>query len=117
MLFFIVFLNCVCAGIITAFFAELSLGIKMLFKNNTIVNVAIDFFVYFFGALCVMKLCFSLNDGIFSVFSFVGFGLGALLLKNTCENLFAKFFDVVYNGITKLLEKFKLTKVGSKLFK
>ncbi|MBQ9790709.1 MAG: hypothetical protein IJW24_03850 [Clostridia bacterium] len=117
MLEFVVFLNCICIGVLTAAASGLSVLIKKTFKNNLLIDVALDFGIYLFGALGVFALSFKMYNGGFAVFEILGFLIGIVIAKNTCGNLFAKFFDMLYNSITKLTGKLSQTKLGKKLFK
>ena len=117
MLDFVVFLNCICIGVLTAALSGISVGVKKVFKHNLLICVALDFGIYLLGVLSVFALSVKMYDGVFAFFEIFGFLIGIFFTKNTCGNLFAKFFDMVYNSITKLTEKLSQTKVCGKLFK
>ncbi len=99
---FVLFLNCVCIGFFTSLVLGLSLIVKKALKNNTFVTFAIDFAIFLLGAMFVMGVCFKHYNGIFAFFEIFGFSLGVISTKKSCENLFAKIFDMVYNTFTKI---------------
>ena len=117
MLEFVVFLNCICIGILTFVLSEVSFIFKKLSKNNLIINIALDFSVYLFGGIFVMALCFKMYDGAFKPFEIMGFVLGIILAKNTFKNLFANFLNMLYNGIIKIAHRFSKTKIGERMCK
>lgn len=117
MLEWALFLNCTWVGIITGLAGDITVGIKKLFKNNIFINNAIDFCIYILGGLFVFYYALKLNNGIVAVYEWLGFLIGLVLEKITCKNLFAKSFDMLYNGNMKLAGTIKKTRLGLKLFK
>ena len=114
---FVVFLNCICIGIITGFVSDLSYLCKRIFKNNFIINNVIDFCVFFVGATLIFMVANKMNNNIFALYELLGFVVGVILEKISCSNLFAKLFDMLYNNFTKLKNRIKQTKFGAKLAK
>ena len=114
---FIVFLNCACVGIFTGFASDLSYLIKKIFKNNYLIDRVVDFCVFFIGSSFIFVIANSMNNNIFALYEILGFFMGAIIEKISCKNLFAKFFDMIYNGFIKLILKLKTTKFGQKVFK
>lgn len=114
---FVVFLNCICIGILTGFVSDLTYFVKRMFKNNFIINNAIDFFVFFIGATLIYIVSIRINDGIFAIYELLGFVSGVVLEKKSCSNLIAKLFDMLYNNFENLKNKIKQTKLGAKLTK
>lgn len=104
---FVIFLNCVCVGFFTSIALGVSLIVKKILKNNLFVNFAVDFTIFLLGALAVTGLCFKNFYGIFAFFEIFGFSLGVITTRKSCENLFAKFLDMVYNTFTKIWSHLK----------
>lgn len=108
----LIFLNCTCIGIITGILSDCTYFVKKLFKSNFIICFIIDFLVFFIGATLVFVVACKMNYNIFAFYEILGFILGVFLEKISCSNLFAKFLNLLYNGLVKLLSKIKLTKFG-----
>ena len=114
---FVVFLNCCCIGVFTGLTSDICYILKKIFRDNKIVSLVLEFCIYFVGSSFIFVLASNLNYDIFEVYEVIGFVLGVMLEKISCKNLFAKFFDMLYNGFTKLAGKIKMTKLGRKAFK
>ena len=111
------FLNSASIGIITAFVSDLSYIIKRIFKNNYVINIVIDFCIYFIGSTFVFLVSTKLNNNIFNFYEPLGFVMGVFLEKISCSKLFAKIFDMLYNNCVETKQKFKITRVGKRIFK
>jgi len=111
------FLNTVCVGIFTGVFSDLSYFFKKILKNNFIINNVIDFCIYFIGIVVVFIVANKLNNNIFAFYEIFGFLLGVFLEKISCANLFAKFFNMLYNNCAKVVLKLKFTRFGKRVFK
>ena len=115
MIEFVVFLSCACIGIVTGFVSALFYCVKKLFCNNKIISIAIDFGVYFIGGTLIFAYNGLVNYGSFEIYEILGFVGGIILSKNTFRNLFAKFFDMVYNKLIILIKKMQETKLGKRI--
>ena len=114
---FVVFLNCCCIGVFTGLTSDICYIFKKIFRDNKIVSLVLEFCIYFVGSSFIFVLASNLNYDIFEVYEVIGFVLGVMLEKFSCKNLFAKFFDMLYNSVTKLAGKIKMTKLGRKVIK
>ena len=99
---FVVFLNCVSVGIMTGLMSDLSYFIKKIFKQNLIINIVLDFCVYFIGMVFIFLTITKMHDGIFRIYDIVGFVFGVIIEKMSLSKLIAKFFDILYNKFTKV---------------
>ena len=100
----VVFLNCVCVGIITGLLSDLSYILKKCFKQNIIINVALDFCVYLVGIIFIFLTITQMYDGILSIFEPIAFILGAIIEK--MSNIKCSLSLIVYiNFISYLLSK------------
>lgn len=113
----IVFLNCICIGIITSFVNDLTYGIKIFCSKFIVLHLVLDFLIFFLGGTMVFVLANKMFFGVFAVFQILGFLIGVLVEKISCSNLVAKFFNIIYNKFTNLKEKLKQTKIGMKILK
>ena len=97
MIEFVVFLNCICIGIITSLISGLTCFLYIITRKNIIVKSALDFCLYFLGGVVVFLYVLKNYFGKFSVFQIIGFLIGIMLCKNTLQNSFAKFYNMLYN--------------------
>ena len=81
---FVVFLNCICVGILTGFISDLTYLMKKILKDNYIASIAIDFTVFFIGATFVFIIVSNMNDNSFAIFELFGFSIGVMLEKISC---------------------------------
>ena len=109
---FLMFLNCICIGIITSLTSDICILIKKVFKNNFIICLTLDFIIYFLGVTFIFLLSAKMNYNIFAFYEILGFLIGIILEKISCSKIFANFFDLLYNKIIKIIKNFKITKVG-----
>ena len=114
---FVLFLNCASIGIITGFVSDISYFMKKMFKMNYIVNLIVDFCIFFIGASFIFVYSCEIINGVFALYEILAFVIGVSLEKISCSNLFAKFFDMVYNRIIRVKNKLKQTKFGKLIFR
>ena len=113
----VVFLNCVCVGIITGLLSDLSYILKKCFKQNIIINVALDFCVYLVGIIFIFLTITQMYDGILSIFEPIAFILGAIIEKMSLSKSIAKIFDMLYNSFAKLQKNLMKRAVVQKIIK
>lgn len=91
--------------------------IDNFFKNKKIVVLITDIFI-FFVATILFLICINLfNYGEFRLYELAGFVLGIVLEQISLNKIVEKTFSLIYNLITKLINKLKTTKIFSKVLK
>lgn len=114
---FLVFLIVLLYGFGCGFFVTITNFFVSLFKKNVILKNITDFInALVFGVLFFISINFH-NFGEFRLYLLISFVLGFICEQKTINKPFAKLLNFGYNGIAKLLKKFKNSKCGKVLFK
>lgn len=104
-------------GIITGVLYGVFKNITFVFKNNFIVQIITDIMFILISAYLFWTTTQTLIYGEIRLHLLVIFIMGAYLERKTLGKLFAKLFFMLYNWVSKLINKFKLTKFGKLIFK
>ena len=111
----VVFLNCICIGILTSFVSDLVSPVKKILKNNMLIRFAIDFSVFLLGVVCVFVVLSDLYNNSFKLFEILGFVLGVILEKMSLSKMIAKTFDMIYNYCASIRNKLSKVKLLRKI--
>lgn len=101
LLLFIIF------GFLSGFVFDISNFIKVLTKNNKVINIILDFVSTIINALVLFVVNLYFNYGEIRLFAIAIFELGFTIQRLTLGKIFAKFFILLYNLVLKILKKLK----------
>lgn len=101
----IIFAMTVNSGFIIAVIFSLQKNIKDLFAGKKFVGVVLDVLFLIFCLWICLYTMFVVNNGVFSLFSIVGFLLGFAIGYYSFGYLVNKIFEISSKKIKKLLNK------------
>ncbi len=114
---FLLFLVCTGLGFLVGAVYGVLGFVKLLTKNNFIINNIINFLFGIGVGMVVLITTINLNYGMFRWFIIVGFVVGVLFERKTLGKLFAKIFLFLYNRFSRGLTTLKNTKVVKRILK
>ena len=91
--------------------------IVYVFKNHLIAQIIADIIFVIFATFIFGKANLYFFYGETRLHLLAIFALGIYLERKTLGKLFAKLFIMLYNWLSKLLNKFKLSSFGKIIFK
>ena len=112
---FVLFLNCICIGIIVAGFSSCTYILKRLFKFNLFIVIALDFLAYFTGGFLIFIMACKMINVKFYIFTLLGFLVGIILEKSSVSGVIKSIEEFIFNKLRSLKsKKIKLVKYITK---
>lgn len=112
-----IFLCTLYFGLVCGIFLTAKKVVDNMFKKNKFAVMATDI-IFFAIATILFLICINVfNFGEFRLYELIGFALGVWLEQISLNKIVEKFFNMVYNILTKIFKKLKQTKLFARVLK
>lgn len=113
----IVFLQFLFLGFVCGIFYEVCKLCARFTKNNIFIVNTVKFVYYCMVGVLFCSFIFKYCSGQVQFYTFFACLLGIIIEQISIGFFFTKFYNLVYNIFTKVLDKAKNTKLGNKILR